>query len=222
MPVKQCPLCLYLSPSLALHISHLRLVHSCDPSFYILCDIDGCTEEFFAFSSFNSHAYRRHRVALGLEVPRDRFSPSSDEGHSSSAQLIEEEGYSIPTEDYSLLTELESEGDFEPFSCGQHSSGERMERLKTNAGLLLRLTEGRHLSQVALSDVITGCRRICQETLSHVREGVLSALKSGNTAALKESLSTVPDPFEGIDSVYLREKFYKEHLNYLVSECIIS
>ena len=65
----QCSLCQYFSPSLALHVSHLRLVHSRDPSFYLMCGIDSCLEEFRTFSSFNSHVYRCHRIALGLEKP---------------------------------------------------------------------------------------------------------------------------------------------------------
>ena len=62
-----CTLCAYFSPSLVLHISHLRLVHASDHFFQLTCNINGCTEEFRSFSSYNSHVYRRHRFALGLE-----------------------------------------------------------------------------------------------------------------------------------------------------------
>lgn len=35
-------------------------------------------------------------------------------------------------------------------------------------------------------------------------------------AGLNEALSNVKDPFEGISTTYIREKFYKENFHYLV------
>ena len=63
----ECSLCGYLSPTLSLYVSHLRLVHSKDKTFYVTCGIDKCTEVFGAFAALNSHIYCHHRVALGLE-----------------------------------------------------------------------------------------------------------------------------------------------------------
>ena len=64
---RKCPLCHYLCPSLALYISHLRLVHNGDPTFNVSCPIDCCEKPFSTFSAFNSHIYRDHRATLGLE-----------------------------------------------------------------------------------------------------------------------------------------------------------
>ena len=44
-----CPLCYSLSPTLKLHISHLRLVHQADPNFKLTCAIEDCTKTFFTF-----------------------------------------------------------------------------------------------------------------------------------------------------------------------------
>ena len=66
-PIVECPLCGYFSPSLTFHISHLRLVHSKDSSFCIVCNIEGCRHVFKTFTAYNSHIYRHHRTALGLE-----------------------------------------------------------------------------------------------------------------------------------------------------------
>lgn len=64
---QKCPLCHYLCPSLALYISHLRLVHNGDPTFNASCPIDCCEKAFSTFSAFDSHIYRDHRAALGLD-----------------------------------------------------------------------------------------------------------------------------------------------------------
>ena len=50
-----CPLCSSPSPTLKLYVSHLRVMHSKDPSFSILCGVGGCREVFRTFSAFNSH-----------------------------------------------------------------------------------------------------------------------------------------------------------------------
>lgn len=70
--VVECQLCGYYSPSLTLHVSHLRLVHSDDPTFNIMCSIGGCMEAYRRFSAYSSHVYRHHRVALGLETLHDK------------------------------------------------------------------------------------------------------------------------------------------------------
>lgn len=53
-------------PSLYSHVSHFRLVHSKDANFCVVCGINGCGQEFRAFSAYNSHVYRRHRAAVGV------------------------------------------------------------------------------------------------------------------------------------------------------------
>ena len=61
-----CPLCTSPSSTLKLYVSHLRVMHSKDPSFNILCGIGDCWEVFRTFSAFNSHVYRHHRSDLGM------------------------------------------------------------------------------------------------------------------------------------------------------------
>lgn len=214
---RQCTLCQCLSPSLLLHISHLRLVHSQDPSFHVSCDIDGCSDVFQTFSSFNSHVYRRHRVALGLEKAEALVVPPSPVP--SNETQMSSLGGEHPHDEHcdGISYEPESHTTRETLPPSAH-----VDNIKANAGFVMKLSEGRQLSQLALGDVIKGCRSICQQTLSIVQERVLSALEdagidSSNLTGLDEALSSMPDPFEGIDSAHLREKFYREHFNYLVS-----
>lgn len=100
----QCSLCQYFSPSLALHVSHLRLVHSRDPSFYLMCGIDSCLEEFRTFSSFNSHVYRCHRIALGLEKPEKESIVPPSVSQASNEEFAAENQF----ESYYEVTQVES------------------------------------------------------------------------------------------------------------------
>ena len=91
--------------------------------------------------------------------------------------------------------------------------------VERNAEFLLTLSEGRHLSQVALDDVM-GCRNHCKKAISQAKKGVLVALNdagidTSTIPRLEQSFSSVPaDPFERIDTPYLCKKLYKEHFNY--------
>ena len=60
------------------------MVHGKDKEFHMLCGIDGCRTDFDSFAAFNSHVYRNHRQAMGLdknEVPET--SVTTDDEHPS-------------------------------------------------------------------------------------------------------------------------------------------
>ena len=57
---KRCPMCSFECPSIAILLSHLRLVHSSDPRFLVCCGINSCTVTSRSFSSLYTHVYRRH------------------------------------------------------------------------------------------------------------------------------------------------------------------
>lgn len=55
-----CPMCQFQSPTLALSLNHLRLLHGSDPRFSVRCSIEGCTYTGRSFSAFYFHIYRKH------------------------------------------------------------------------------------------------------------------------------------------------------------------
>ena len=58
-----CPLCSYRSDTRFDHIKHSFDCHSVEPSFYLVCGLQGCQHSFkfgSSFSSFKSHASRKH------------------------------------------------------------------------------------------------------------------------------------------------------------------
>lgn len=214
--IQQCPLCGFLTPSLTLHVSHYRLVHSKDPNFFVRCSIDRCDEGFWSFSAFNSHVYRRHRAALGV--------------------LTEHHGATDSTTSQGASIDLPNE-DISDYEDSSEHSGELFlvdspqpllpadRRQRSNAEFLMMLSEGRYVSQQAICDVIAGCRKICQQIVCEVKEGVVSTLADAAIdisaiPGLMDTFTTITDPFDGIDSQYLREKFYSEHMNYVVSSSV--
>ena len=73
----QCPICGLVLLILKLYVSHLRLVHAKDPNFNLMCGVGGCREVFRAFSAFNSHIYRHHREAIGIDSATEQHLESS-------------------------------------------------------------------------------------------------------------------------------------------------
>ena len=75
---KQCPMCSFKCPSIAVLLNHLSLVHSSDPRFLVCCGINSCTVTSRSSSSLYTHVYRHHSVAgirrqsansLSMELP---------------------------------------------------------------------------------------------------------------------------------------------------------
>ena len=213
---EQCALCGFLSPSVALYVSHLRLVHSTDSTFHVSCNIAGCSQEFRSFSAFNSHVYRCHRAAIGLEHLTGAATTSQSPSHHNISTANSPESR--------RLSEYEDDK-------GQHdeSSPQRVEDAfaldttyrQTNAEFIMKLSEGRQLSQVAVDDIIQGCREICKQMCT-VKVNVVRVLSDAGIDAfsipgLEDNLSKIPDPFVGLETPYMREKFYKQRMNYVVS-----
>ena len=211
-----CTLCAYFSLSLVLHISHLRLVHPSDHLFQLTCNINGCTEEFRSFLSYNSRVYCRHRFALGLEkigelvhTPCDQQQKITIDDTSSGDNFI-----LGGTPDYEITQEFTKISEKEDCQALQ----------KEIAVFLLRLSEEKHVPQVAIDDIVRTCRKICQQTTTLALQKVSDTLQKKGITASEEitvSLTSVPDPFKGIDSAYLLDKFCRDNFNFVVSVCIV-
>ena len=212
--VQACPLCGFLSPSLTLYVSHLRLVHSQDRNFSVICGISNCTKSFRRFAAFGSHVYRHHRSDLGLEKSETLVGEHS-------LQNVVAEPCTAPHNE-STSPAMEPEEQMEVVHTGGVPSD--LQRQKDVATFLLNLSEGRQLSQRAISEVIDGCRKLCEQTVCSVKGEVALKLSECNfdPAAIEcvmKAFCDISDPFHGIDTVYLREKFFAEHMNYIVSQC---
>ena len=99
--------------------------------------------------------------------------------------------------------------------------------LQQNAKFILSLTERKQVSQVAVKEVIESFRDIWKRSITQVKQNLEMALSmSTDNKSISEqiqlAIDNVSDPFSGIDTAYLREKFYKDHFGYLVSLYTVS
>ena len=209
----QCPICSSTSLTLKFYVSHLRLVHSKDPTFNIMCGVHGCREVFRAFSTFNSHVYRHHRAAIGVTPSAADHSGTMDEGCSSSAT-------DMGNMELTHYASSEPSGSIDISQCIT-SADTPMEsqvaarrvcesQIEMAAKFLLSLREGRQISQVAMSDVVRGCTELCQLTSEAIKEDVQEHL-----ARIGINIEQIPgltdvfkidrNPFHGVNTTHLFE-----------------
>lgn len=93
---------------------------------------------------------------------------------------------------------------------------------RSSALFLLKLKEHRRVSQVAVNDVVEGCKALYSQTVSRVQAGVRARLaESGvdpkSIEGLDDVFVDVIDPFDGLETCHLQEKYFREKLGLIVS-----
>ena len=209
--VVKCQLCSCLSSNLTLYVSHLRLVHSGDPSFRVICGNGSCSSVFTAFAAYNSHIYRHHRAAFGFMELYSSASPSPILDQTDVADSI------IPDSG-------EAEIDFNPSDVysGYEIIVPHLRSLSTPmkaVKYLLHLREGHKVSQVALMDIIAMCNEMCMEVGKNIQLDIQEKRTEANVekGIIENVLSNpVHHPFEDVNTIYRYENFCVNHLNCLV------
>ncbi len=193
-----CPLCNFISPNRNLWLSHIRGVHSNDDDFSMVCGISECTATYSKCSSFISHVYRKHRDVLSVPDKVEHSTCSSE--HTDSVVF-------------------ERSVDME-HTISQILGTDALLQQKKSALHVLNLKEVHGLSEIAVQHVIHETQSIFSHTVHRIKAGVSEHLsRSGIEApsSLYDMFSDIDDPFKGLHTSYLQEKFYRENLDCIVS-----
>jgi hypothetical protein len=96
------------------------------------------------------------------------------------------------------------------------------EQKKKSALFLMQLKEERLISQAAINDVVTGCKEVFAHTISHLKAGISEKLSQSGIDSTTGSeflgiFEGVTDPFIGLESAYLQDKFITDELGCIVS-----
>ena len=98
-----------------------------------------------------------------------------------------------------------------------------LQNKKFSASFLLKLKERCCLSQVAISEVISGCEQLVERSLLQAKSSVQRTLihmgvtDSGSVLEAFEQ----PSPFTGLRSKHLQQQFYVQQLGMVVSDSYI-
>ena len=199
-----CSMCNFSAPGRKLWLSHLRGVHSEDEDFHVVCKIDGCTTEYTKCSSLVSHVYRKHRDVLA-----ESNSLANDDTDSVEKSYDGNECFS------DTMPNIELEHTI------SHLLGTDEELQKEKAALyILNLKEIHGLSESAVQHVVGETQAVFSHTFKRMKAGVGEHLsRSGIDVpqSLSEMFASVMDPFQGLSTTHLQEKYYREHFKCIVS-----
>ena len=192
-------------------------MHSNDIDFEVTCGINECSKVYKKCSSFVSHVYRCHREFIVQNTPVTNPSCSSLAINQSIAPV-------------DVLNELDATND-----CGlldiQHTvhqllGVEKQEQKKKSALFILYLKKIKCLSEAAVQVVISKCQEMIDYSTKRIEAGVNERLCAHGIdpqeLALSEVFTDVSNPFEGLNNIYLQEKYFSEQLGCIVSGWICS
>ena len=131
---------------------------------------------FGTFAAYNSHVYRHHRDAVGLETFPD-MTPSAEPcvGEADTATFDEYDARVFDTS----TSGSTSVPEFAPVvSLPQSDPGPSS--TTRAAKFLLHLREGRKVSEVALIDVIDICNAMCRHVVSNFKQEIREKCTQAN------------------------------------------
>ncbi len=162
-------------------------------------------------ASFVSHVYRQHRdIVVVSKNPVRALEMSITE-------LVEDVAEDV---DYDIY-EGEERTDLQ-HTIDQITQKDHVKQQKKSALYILNLKEIRCLSESAVDHVVKETQKIFKHTVGRLRAGVYECIANSGTDPssipnLTQFLSNVEHPFQGLHSIFLQEKFYREQLGCIVS-----
>lgn len=210
-----CSLCNFSAPTINLWLSHLRNVHSKDENFAITCGINECPASYSKCASFVSHVYRQHRNALFDRTNQTRVLQSSK-----SCTFDE-----IVVPDASTDQVESLDGTQLQHTVDQLLATDQVTQQKKSALYVLNLKDIRCLSDSSVNYVLKQTQEMFQHSIGRIRAGVNERLSRNGIDPegipdLSNFFDSVEQPFQGLHTSFLQEKFYQQHLGCIVSICI--
>ena len=231
---KKCPMCSFEAATVRIVLSHLRIVHSHDPRFNVTCGVDGCTRTFRSFSALYSHIYRQHKSS-GI-IQSERIDPRSSSTEPFEALSLHRAHVDPPTEALNLD---DLDGKSEPCSDFinhqiydylidvtqadmEYLLGNREQVQRNSALFLIKLKEQRRVSQVTIDDIVSGLEGLLQQTVSRAKAGIRAKLSQqgvspADLVGLDDVFDDIVRPFDGLETAFKQEKYFKECLGLVVS-----
>ena len=93
---------------------------------------------------------------------------------------------------------------------------------RSSALFILKLKEQRRVSQVAVDDIVESCKSLFSQTIVRVQAGVRAKLAEAGIEphaidGLGGVFDDVTDPFQGLETCHLQEKYFRDELGLVVS-----
>ena len=212
--MNRCHLCSgdFFAPSFELLLFHISRVHSNSPDFNLPCGIDNCQVTFTNFHAFKRHIRKKHRSHLNdTETDGDGDAGSLGDQQYADAHC--------------------NAGDEASLECSSTTNSEAdhlttdLDRERAIALWILKLKEGRKLTQSVTEEILQDVTEFCCEMISDLKSNIYKLLSSAGINAddvsgledLFQDESPYVKPFSKLETQYLQMSYYKKHLGFVVS-----
>ena len=209
--------------SFKLLLFHTSRVHANSPDFYLPCGIDDCQVTFTNFHAFKRHLKKNHRSHLShIEAEDDRDDLSRDGDFDSNVAS----GTTLISGDAGDYGVRDDET-FEDCSSASVTPDLRAstDRERAIALWILKLKEGRKLTQSATEEILQDVTELCCDMVTNLKSDIYKVLASAGISAddvsgledLFQDESSYMKPFSKLETQYLQMSYYKSHLGFVVS-----
>ena len=209
--IYHCPVsgCSFVSSTPNEWLTHLRNIDHHQP-FNVDCCIRDCSKSFKSFSGLKSHLYRKHYVK--------RIADESNEDAISEREDNEEIVNDFAT-DFAIEMDIESVNDDLEADVSRLLGTDLQLQKRESALFLMRLREVRRISQASIDEVVSGCKDLFESTAKRLQAGVRQKLAENGIElpAINEVFDELKDPFTGLESLYLQEKYMSKEFYIIVS-----
>lgn len=198
----RCPLChCFAAPGPKGILRHMGTIHALDSNFHVICGLQGCPRSYNNYHSYKKHMYKKHRDVLELD-------------QSLSSQLVD----SNPPLEYDNFDCFDDDMSNPPPVTSVK------DEKKTSALFLLKTTAVSKVSKSALDDLVSDFSLFLNDKLRTLEDDVTTYLRHKNVEVDSDLLKmfqspSLTSPFQGLESEFLRKKYYTDHLGMLVSIC---
>ena len=204
----------YSVPTFKLLLRHIGRVHGNSSDFIMLCglDVNGtrCATTFTNFHAYKRHLRKKHReVTSNTEVTEEKSDEEvdnpEDTGEAVEVNCLDECGPSSPT---SELSQIETEKDLN----------------REVALWILKLKEGRKLTQSAVDEVLSDVTELCTDVVTHLGDELRKVLDSAGISSsdipgfddIISDDTQYTNPFRNLRTQHLQMAYYRKHFNFVV------
>ena len=203
-----CTLCSQFAARTYLPVlSHIGFVHRFGATKRIECGIDGCPASYTTntYESFRSHVYRKHRDVLYSQDVEDTQLNSQG-----SVVFRDQDVFTVENSTTHILAD-----DLATPSTSNETTNVDEEEIKLASALFqFKTLEERKVTQTALNGIIGDVQALWDITLSKIQQHC----EDKNLDILQDLPSYITRPFQGLETDHQRQKYFKETLNYIVSD----
>ena len=206
----------YSVPTIELLLHHIGKVHG-NSNFFLESNGTRCATTFTNFHAYKRHLRKKHReVISNTEATEGIFEEQLEEN----ADVGESTGSSIPVS-------YPDEGNLSDYSREQTETCESQAKdLNKEVALwILKLKEGRKLTQLAVDEILSDVTELTTNIVSHLCQELHDALRplafSSSDIANFDSIfsedSLYANPFRNLHTQHLQMSYYRKHFNFVVS-----